>query len=444
MNSYKDSLDYVFRLGGKINVPAKYGLEKIKSLLDLINNPQDRLRHIHVAGTKGKGSTTRLISSILQASKYKVGMYISPSLVNISERISINGELIPPKKFLEYVKFLSNIYNQISKEDIPSTFETFTIIAFQYFDESEVDFSVLEVGLGGRLDATNIIKNPLVSVITEISYDHQKILGGNLSQIASEKAGIIKTGLPVVIGTKDLESKGEILKVAKERSAPYYCLGDDFGFEIKGESPAGTIFDFYSKSFKVNFRDLRISLLGKHQVSNASLAIQVLLLLKKTGINISDETIYQGIKNTFWPGRLEVIKKTPLVVLDGAHNGSSAKVLSENIDLFGRNVVLLFSMLSDKNVEDTLFYLSQIAKKIVITEVPNSFGRKLEADVIYGKAKHFFHKDNIEVIRNPREAYFKILGALNKTELLCVTGSLYLVGFVREIEKIFTFSNNVI
>lgn len=444
INSYKNAIDYIFKLGGSINTPAKYGIERIKKVLVLLSNPQEKINNIHITGTKGKGSTTKILSSILAESGYKVGMYISPSLININERISINSEVISPEKFIRYVNLLFSIYKNLPKEDIPSTFETFTIIAFLFFLENEVDFSLLEVGLGGRLDATNVIENPLISIITEISYDHQKILGNTLSEIAYEKGGIIKKNHPVIIGTNETESLQKLLEIANQKNSEAFLLAKDF-YPLYSFNNNETFFDFYSlKPKKTKLEKIHLNLIGEHQISNASIAIQACMILKDIGFEINDASIYKGIEKAFWPGRLERIKEKPKVILDGAHNGSSAEKLVKSLKKLGDNIIFLFSMLSDKNIEEVLFQLSLLNPYLVITEVPNSFGRRLSAYEIYNKALKFFNRDRVIVIKDPRKAYFATLRRMKGNEVLCVTGSLYLVGYIRTLERVFTFSNNLI
>ncbi len=440
MLSYKDALDYTYNLYGKLGLPQKYGLEKIQKALCFFGNPQDDGKFVHIAGTKGKGSTTNFLSSILKENKYKTGMYISPSLINTSERISINGKLITPKQFTAYIRKLKEYYDKWPIEEVPSTFETFTIVALLYFKENLTDINLLEVGLGGRLDATNVISNPIVSVITEISYDHQKVLGNTLKNIASEKAGIIKRGHPVVIGSDISEAKETIISIAKNQSADYFVIGKDFFVSNVKLSKNGSVFNFDSPSLGIKLKELSIKLSGIHQVRNAAVAIQTILLLNSQGFNICEDSLRAGLRGAFWPGRFETINQSPLVVIDGAHNESSALVLAETLKLLNKKVVFLFSMLSDKNIDEVIRALAPMASKFYITEVPLSYGRRMNAILLYEHASQFLDPSKIIMDKNPRRAYLLAKRDIRKNEVLCVTGSLYLVGFIRYIEKIFTFS----
>jgi len=438
----KESLDEIFKLGGRLNQPAKYGLENIKGVLDALGNPESKVPYFHVTGTKGKGSTTNFITSILKRHGYKVGMYVSPSLFSTLERININGELISPKEFVLIWEALWEILKNLDREKLPSTFETFTIIAFLYFLKNSVDFGVIEVGLGGRLDATNVIKSPLVSVITDISFDHQKYLGNTLKEIAFEKSKIIKENRPVVIGVKDEEAKEVILNEAKINKSPYFILGKDFEFRNIKVYNDFQVFDFVSLSHGFRLNEIKLHNLGYFEIIDASIAIQSILV---SNVNISKDDILMGIESSFWPGRFEVIHKNPLVIIDGAHNDASSKILSDTIkNLTDKKITLLFSMLSDKNVFSFLSNIKDIVDKLVITTVPNSYSRALNPYEIYNTARLFFKESMIDVIENPRKAYFDTKDSLKEDDILLITGSLYLVGFVRSLENIFTFGSKLV
>ena len=433
----KESLDEIFLLGGKLNQPNKYGLDNISRVLSLLGMPQEKVPYFHITGTKGKGSTADFIYSILEAVHFKTGLYISPSLVSTLERISINGELISPKSFASIYARLKQVYGGLSTDELPSTFETFTIIAFLYFLEEQVDFGVAEVGLGGRLDATNVLTKPVVSVITDVSYDHQKYLGDTLPQIAYEKAKIIKRERPVVIGVKNSESLNVIIEEAKNCNAPYYVLGKDFSFENVNFTENGAVFDFTSSINQKTIKNILINSYASYKIVDATIAIQAIL---SSGLDISEDAIRDGVKSAVWPGRFEIISKNPTIILDGAHNDASARVLKESIQNYtSKKVNILFSMLADKNVYDFLFNIKDIVSSIFITTVPNSYSRALNAYKIFDVASKFFDSSHIFVEANPRKAYLLARENTSTNDVLVVTGSLYLVGFIRMLENIFVF-----
>lgn len=444
MFSYPHSLDYVYELNRNRKIWLKFGFNRMTKVLERTGNPQERLKTIHIAGTKGKGSTLAFLSSALRE-KFKVGSFTSPSLVNATERISIDGALIPPHSFSLIVDRLRKIYSSMEEENIPSTFETFTIISFLYFLEERVDMALYEVGLGGRLDATNIIKHPLVSIITEISYDHQKTLGNTLEKIATEKAGIIKKGTPLVIAKQEKEALETIINKAKEKKIDYFEYGKDYFITNVKEYEKGTTFDFHSPSLTKNFKELFIPLMGKHQAENAASSVQAVLLLKEKGYSLSESDVRIGLSKTFWPGRLEVVSKRPFIILDGAHNKASAEALARSLmNVFDKKIVFLFSMLKDKNIEDTLSVLAPIGARFVLTEVPHSSSRRLMVDNLNYIAKKHIPKDRIVIEKNPVRAFYTARQNIKEDELLCVTGSLYLVGYIRKLMNYFIFSKNLL
>ena len=444
MDKYSDAVDFVYSLGENISVPSHLGLEKIRNFLKVIGNPQDSLKLIHITGTKGKGSTAIFLNFILRNIFSSVGLYISPSITNVAERISINGSLIPPVDFLYYSKKLERFYKDISQESIPSIFETFTIIAFMYFRDKKADMSIIEVGLGGRLDATNVINKPLISVITEISLDHQKILGETLGEIAFEKAGIIKRDSFVVLGVDNREALTKIIEIAKSRNSLCFVLGEDFEVKNVKTYKEFSVFDFFSHTYAKKFREVKTRMVGTHQVKNAAVAIQSALLLEEKGFRVSQDYLYDGIFKAFWPGRFEIISHKPLVILDGAHNNASAEALVNTLKIFGKKNVFLFSMLNDKSLDRVLPILGDIAERFYITEVPFSFSRRLNVDYIADVLKKYIDEKKIEILKDPGKAFYQARESLSQKELLCVTGSLYLVGFIRELNKIFTFSQDML
>ena len=442
---YKKALDYIFNLNRKRKVFWEFGFDRMEVVLEKLKNPQDRLKIVHVAGTKGKGSTVSFLSFILRQS-YSTGLFTSPSLINTNERISINGLLIPPKEFLKVFNDVVAIYKILPDKLIPSTFETFTILAFEYFKRKKVDIALFEVGMGGRLDATNIVKHPLISVITPISYDHQKVLGNTLGEIAYEKSGIIKNNGIVVVGKQEEEAKKVILDVAKTRNAQVFLYGKDFYADNIRQQNDKTLFDFYSRLGDVSFRNLEMPLLGTHQAENASISIQTALLLNRMGLSISHSMIRSGLKKSFWPGRMEIVNKDPVIVLDGAHNGASALALNNALKLFsGRKIIFLFGILKDKNINSVLSVLSRNKDAIfVLTEVPFSHKRRLDVMQLKKYTEQFVPKNRIFYFNDFLKAFEYSRKIAGKKDVICVTGSLYLVSSVRKLTNHFVFSFNIL
>ncbi len=445
MKYYAEALNYIFGLNSNRRIFLKFGFERMEKVLSALHNPQDSLNSVHIAGTKGKGSTISFLSFILRE-KYSTGLFTSPSLVNTNERISINGELIPPADFLYYANLLRDFYKKLNPDDVPTTFETFTIMAFLYFNDKKTDISLFEVGMGGRLDATNIIKKPLVSVITPISYDHQNLLGSTLSQIAEEKAGIIKENVPVIVGKQENEALIKILEVAERKNSQPVIYGKDFLIDNFKEDEHGIEFDFKSLSSDVCFRGLKAKLYGKHQAENAAVAIQTALVLSKMGYKIEESDIRRGLKKAFWPGRLEVVSHSPFIILDGAHNGASARALNSALNLMksGRKIFVL-GILKDKNVDDVLSELAKDRDAIfVLTEVPFSGKRRLPVHILKAFVKKYVPAKNIFYFRDFTKAFFFSQRMAKDSDIICVTGSLYLVASVRKLTNHFVFSSNIL
>ncbi|MDN5317437.1 MAG: dihydrofolate synthase / folylpolyglutamate synthase, partial [Thermoanaerobacterium sp.] len=359
--NYQDAIDYIHNTH---KFGMKLGLDNIKRLLIHMGNPQNNLKFIHVAGTNGKGSTCAFINSILFEAGFKVGLYTSPYLEEFEERMRINNQNIPKDKLIYYVEYIKPIIEKMVDEGYnhPTEFEIITAIAFKYFCDENVDFVVLEVGLGGRFDATNVIDSSLVSVITTIDYDHMDKLGDTLEKIAFEKAGIIKENGTVV----SFYQKDEALKVIEEVSRlknASLSVMDINDVKIKESNSNHQVFDYK------NYKNLKISIIGKHQIYNASLAVMAVEKLKQYGINISEDVIKRGLINAKWPGRIEVISKSPLIVIDGAHNPQGMAALKEALNLFTYNrLILVIGMLKDKDTDSMLKLIVPEADLIITTK----------------------------------------------------------------------------
>ncbi|WP_009610182.1 bifunctional folylpolyglutamate synthase/dihydrofolate synthase [Caldanaerobacter subterraneus] len=419
--TYEEAIQYIhstYKFGMKL------GLENIRRLLGYIGNPEKNLKIIHVAGTNGKGSTSSFISSILKEAGYKVALYTSPYLEEFEERMKINGENISREKLVYYVEYIKPIIARMVREGYnhPTEFEVITAIAFKYFSDEEVDFVVLEVGLGGRFDATNAISSSLVSVITSIDYDHMDKLGNTLGDIAYEKAGIIKKK-GVVVSFYQQEEALKVINDACEVKEAYLTVLDKSNVVIKEQNSDFQVFDYK------NFKDLKITLLGTHQIYNASLAVEVIQKLKNIyGYRIEEEAIKRGLMSAKWPGRLEVMKKRPYVVIDGAHNPQGMTVLKESLKLFNyRRLILVIGMLKDKEVNKMLNIITPVAD-VIITTTPLS-DRAYSAKDLASKIS----RNSVFAVDQIDKAVNEALKMAGEEDMVLFCGSLYMIGHVRKL-----------
>lgn len=409
----------------------RLGLDNIKKLLELLGNPQNNLKIIHVAGTNGKGSTCSFISSILKESGYKVGLYTSPFLETFTERIRVNGENIREEEVGKIVSLIKEKIEIMVSEgySYPTEFEIVTAMAFYYYNQEKVDFVALEVGLGGRYDATNVIDKPVVSAITSISLDHTGILGDTLGKIAFEKGGIIKEDCPTIVYPQQEEASEVIKNICAEKKSKY--IECDFkNIEIKSSNINSQIY-----SCNINgkeLRDLEIKLIGDHQIKNSIVALNVIEYLNDIKItNISEENIRKGLLETKWPGRIEKISENPMFIIDGAHNEEGAKSLANSIDKYfgNKNKILVIGMLEDKDIESVLDLLIPKFNNVITTTPDNP--RAIDAN----KLKEKIERYNIEVTCKPniKEAVDYALEISNKDDVIISAGSLYMIGNVRTI-----------
>lgn len=423
--NYKEALNFIENTG-KFGI--NLGLKRIERLCELMGNPQSDLKIIHVAGTNGKGSTTTFISSILMSQGYRVGIYTSPYIERFTERIKINDTEISQEDVARLVTEIKPLINKLIEEglDHPTEFELITACAFKYYKENNVDFVVLEVGLGGRFDATNIIK-PLTSVITTISYDHVNILGDTLGKIAYEKAGIIKENTPVVIYPQEEEAMEVLLKVAEDKNAPVFMVSDS-NVEIINDGIDGIKFNVKGK---YSYEDIEINLLGEHQVYNALTALTAIEVIRRLGYKIGDRAIYDGLKKAKWPARFEVLKKHPYIVLDGGHNIQGIKALVKSVKKYfpNKTVKVVCGMLKDKNYNEMLEELFKISSSF-ITVTPNS-PRSLTSEELSIVIKKY-SKESIAA-QSVDEAVSLMLTSLKDDEVALFCGSLYMIGEARTI-----------
>jgi dihydrofolate synthase/folylpolyglutamate synthase len=396
------------------------GLDTIKNILNALSNPQNDFNSIHIAGTNGKGSVASALSAILHESGYRVGLYTSPHLVRFNERICINNRQIANK---DVVKSYQAVKRAHHGGRSPTFFEFATAMALYAFSRQSVEWAVIETGMGGRYDATNIIK-PAISVITNVSMEHRDYLGNTLAEITREKAGIIKQATPVVTAVKQKQVQSVVRKVAQEKSAPLFMLGKDF----KVRRNQSGHFSYYG--LENSWHHLQTALLGHYQVQNAALALAASELLIKDKAAISYESIKQGLANNRWPGRLEIVCDNPLVILDGAHNLIAARnlgrFLSEN--LIKRRITLVIGILDDKPYESMLKSLLPQCSRAIITRAKT--GRALAPQRLYTTAQKII--PDVSIVPDVAGAAKIAIEDSGPDDVICIAGSLYVVGEAKE------------
>lgn len=431
MNSFEQAMDWMTELQ---TFGIKPGLDRMKWMLDRLGNPQNRLKFIHIAGTNGKGSTLQFISNVLIASGYHVGTFTSPAIDTFTSRIQVNGQSIPDSIFVELVDQIYPLAKELEQLEwgSPTEFEVTTLIAILYFATKRYpDFVVWETGLGGRYDSTNVVF-PLVSVITNIGYDHMNILGTTKEEIAEEKAGIIKHGFPVITAETSQEALAVLKKVAHEKKSPFYQLGDHFTYQRATDfSREEEKFDFVGPFREL--RELKISMLGEHQVKNAALAVMVLEVLRQYyAVYFEQEQLAEGLINTGWPGRFEIIHKDPYLILDGAHNIEGIKVLCATLkERFPNNKLrVLFSALQDKDVRSMIGRLAPICDEVMITRIEHT--RAAEPSDM----EMWFRDSNpnltVTTIPEWRECVDVWSRTGDKESIYLATGSLYFISDIRK------------
>ncbi len=419
---YSQAMEYIH---GTLKFGSKLGLHNIETLLGLMGDPHKKMKYVHVAGTNGKGSTVAFISSILMAAGCKVGINTSPYIQRFTERIKINDSEITGEDLARLTGFVKEKADMMvaGGDNHPTEFEIVTAIAFQYFYENGCDAVVLEVGLGGRFDSTNIIDTPDLAVITTISYDHMDRLGNTLSAIAFEKAGIIKQGGDVVSYLQEPEVAAVLEKVCSERGAVLHTTGFS-GLEPLEFGVGGQVFNFEG------YKGLEISLLGEHQLKNAAVAIKAAEILMGKGYPITPESIRQGLKNAKWPGRLEVLGTDPIFLVDGAHNIEGARVLRDALDKYfpGRKLTFVMGVLMDKDYKAMMEAVFPGCLK-VITVTPKS-ERALPAKELAEAARAYCK--NVQISDTIEDAIKTSMASASGDEVICAFGSLYYIGAVRE------------
>ncbi len=415
MDSYTDTLNWIYNLrGGVIDLR----LDRMDRVLALFDHPQKKFPSLHIAGTNGKGSTAAMLHRILSLAGHRTALYTSPHLISFTERIRVGNQEISAE---DVVALAEEIRERISAADIPLTFFEFvTVMAFIYFARQQVEVAVVEVGLGGRLDATNLVR-PVVSVITTISKDHEAYLGADLLSIAQEKAGIVRQGVPVVLGALPREIASLFKGLAEGRRCLSYFLGPNFGISLKNRGH----FDY--TGIKHHYPNLSLVLRGRHQRRNAAVALAALEVVQ--GIfPISESAIRMGLETVRWPGRFEIMLQHPTVILDGAHNGEGVQALVDEIEDYrkGRKVKLLFACMEDKDWRLMLNTLAGVVDEVVLTRVAmeRSANPRRLASYLADSVPH-------QVMEDSRFALSSLLDHAQPDDIVLVAGSLYLLGEIR-------------
>jgi len=416
-NSYHRCLKNMY---GLQRFGIKLGLSTIRKILSAMGNPQDAYNCIHVAGTNGKGSVASSLASILNQAGYKAGLYTSPHLVHFNERIQINNRPISNSNVVASYNAIKNAHHG---EREPTFFEFATVMAFFEFARQKVDWAVIETGMGGRLDATNIIR-PRVSIITNISVEHREYLGNTLEQISAEKAGIIKARRPIITGIRQKKALAVIENKAAEKSAPLFRLGKDFKVR---RNISGT---FSYHGIEANWHGLQTGLSGSHQVDNAALVLAACEILNQSGGNLSLDHIRAGLIRNRWPGRLEMVSVEPRIILDGAHNFIAARKLARflSANFKDHNLTMVIGILDDKPYKAMLKCLLPMAKRVILTRA--KINRALEPEKLEALAKKMV--PNVIIKSDVEQALNFAIHTASPEDVICVAGSLYVVGEAKE------------
>jgi len=426
---YREALQWIH---SRERFGIKPGLDRIRCILEEFSNPHRELKVIHIGGTNGKGSTAAFAASILRQAGFKTGLYTSPYLENFTNRMAVDGRDVAAEILASLVEEVKPIVERCGdREDLgpPTEFEVVTALALLYFARSKVDYLVLEVGLGGRLDATNAVDSPLVSVITNVSLEHTDILGDTVAKIAAEKAGIIKKGVPALTASTDPEALEVLMRVAREHRAPLFRMGLDYTVVPGERSLKGQFFDF--SGGKASFKKLFIPLLGEHQIQNAGTALAALEL---AGLSLPAETLRRGLEATAWPGRLEILRETPPVVIDAAHNPDSMHSLSRAMEDYfpGVQRVVVLGILGDKAIPEMLKYIVPAGHRFVVTRALHPT-RAAEPEAVAAEVRRLTGK--------PVEALADLTAALRRGRdlaaaeggALFITGSFYTISEARRL-----------
>jgi dihydrofolate synthase/folylpolyglutamate synthase len=425
--SYQETIAYLF---GLQKHGIKLGLANSRALMEGMGDPHRRFRSFHIAGTNGKGSTAAFLAAMLRQAGYRVGLYTSPHLVHFTERIRIDGVPIAEEQVVSLAERVRDASRRMVASEggavIPTFFEVTTTMAFTYFAEAGVDIAVVEAGMGGRLDSTNVV-TPLVSVITNIDLEHTEFLGTTVEQIAAEKAGIIKPGVPVVTAAAQPDAIAVLVRDAARHGAPLYRLPKDFGPE---QVRSGPVQHFDHRGISGTYRDLAISMRGRYQVNNACLAVAAIECAANRGIIVPEAAVREGLARTVWEGRLERVAERPDLYLDGAHNPASAAMLAEALTelkgSYGR-LVLVLGILQDKDIPGIIGPLARLADRIIVTSPHYARAAEVGALAAAVRPVHPAVADAPTV----EDAIALARRGAGANDLIVVTGSLFTVGDAR-------------
>lgn len=417
--NYEEAREYLNEVSKQGSI---LGLENIRELMRRLGNPQDDLKFIHIAGTNGKGSVLAYISTILTKAGYRTGRYVSPTLFSYRERIQVDGERIEKEALARHVTRIKEAAQDMDREGAgtPTSFETETALAWLYFREKRCDFVVLETGMGGALDATNIVTTTVLEILTAISMDHMDFLGDTLEKIAVQKAGIIKPGTRVVSAKQKPEAERVIADVCQKKNAGFQTVDPHQLSEV--------VYGCEKQSFSYRqWKHVEISLSGSYQIENAMIALEAVDALRKEGFSIPDEQVYRGMRETVWKGRFTLIAKHPAVILDGAHNPGAAGELRKSLKQYfsGKELYYIFGMFKDKDYKKVIRLTADLAKHIITVETPDN-ERAMSAE----KLKEEVEKVNpsVEAAKNISEAVKKTLKQASGQDVVVIFGSLSFLG----------------
>lgn len=402
------------------------GLENMRELLGRLGNPQDDLKFIHISGTNGKGSVLAYLSTILSGGGYRTGRYISPTLFSYRERIQVDEQKIEKESLAHHVTAIAKAIEEMKAENAgnPTAFEVETALAFLYFKEKDCDIVVLETGLGGALDATNIIKTTVMEVIAPISMDHMEFLGDTLEKIAMQKAGIIKPHTAVVSASQEPDAKKVLDHVCKENQCSMYM--------VDPAQITDVLYDVEEQQFSYkNWKNVKITLAGSYQILNAALALEGVEELRRLGYHLTDEQVRQGLYRAVWRGRFTLLSKNPAVIIDGAHNPGAAKELKHSLDLYfkGKDLYYIFGVFQDKDYQEVIRLTAPLAKHIITVQTPGN-PRALPANELKEAVQAV--NPSVEAAQSIQEAVKKSLQLAKNEDAIIIFGSL---SFLGEAEK---------